>query len=97
MISFLRERTREGFERRYGAQGRDLRTRARAQIEKELNLIEKLKLPGYFLIVWDIICFCNERGILVQGRGSAASSAVCYSLGITAVDPAAWGCSLSDS
>jgi error-prone DNA polymerase len=70
---------------------------ARAQIEKELNLIEKLNLAGYFLIVWDIICFCNERGILVQGRGSAASSAVCYSLGITAVDPAAWGCSLSDS
>jgi error-prone DNA polymerase len=91
MISFLRERTREGFERRYGAQGRDLRTRARAQIEKELNLIEKLKLPGYFLIVWDIICFCNERGILVQGRGSAANSAVCYSLGITAVDPVRMG------
>ena len=87
MISFLRERTREGFERRYGAQGRNLRTRARAQIEKELNLIEKLNLPGYFLIVWDIIRFCNERGILVQGRGSAANSAVCYSLGITAVDP----------
>ena len=87
MISFLRERTREGFERRYHAQGRNLRTRARAQIEKELNLIEKLNLPGYFLIVWDIIRFCNERGILVQGRGSAANSAVCYSLGITAVDP----------
>ena len=72
MISFLRERTREGFERRYGARSRNLHTRARAQIEKKLNLIEKLNLPGYFLIVWDIIRFCNERGILVQGRGSAA-------------------------
>ena len=44
-------------------------------------------MAGYFLIVWDIIRFCNKNGILVQGRGSAANSAVCYSLGITAVDP----------
>ena len=50
-------------------------------------LIEKLKLEGYFLIVWDIINFCRDQDILVQGRGSAANSAVCYSLGITAVDP----------
>ena len=50
-------------------------------------LIEKLKLAGYFLIVWDIVRFCREQNILVQGRGSAANSAVCYSLGITAVDP----------
>ena len=60
---------------------------ARQQIERELALIEKLKLGGYFLIVWDIVHFCREQGILVQGRGSAANSAVCYSLGITAVDP----------
>ncbi len=63
-----------------------MKKRAR-QIERELALIEKLNLEGYFLIVWDIVRFCNERGILVQGRGSAANSAVCYALGITAVDP----------
>ena len=56
------------------------------QLEKELALIEKLKFCGYFLIVWDIIQFCKQEGILVQGRGSAANSAVCYSLEITAVD-----------
>src|SRR6202012_5242701 len=52
-------------------------------------VIEKLNLPGYFLIVWDIVRYCRQNGILVQGRGSAANSAVCYSLGITAVDPVA--------
>src|SRR5207247_8694719 len=57
------------------------------QIERELRLIEKLGLEGYFLIVWDIIQFCRKNNILVQGRGSAANSAVCYALGITAVDP----------
>src|SRR5581483_1534707 len=57
------------------------------QIERELALIEKLKLAGYFLIVWDIVRYARERGILCQGRGSAANSAVCYALGITAVDP----------
>jgi error-prone DNA polymerase len=87
MISFLRRRTAEGFENRYGRAESDLRTRARRQIERELALIEKLQLEGYFLIVWDIVRFCREHGILVQGRGSAANSAVCYSLGITAVDP----------
>src|SRR5207244_700836 len=61
--------------------------RAGAQIERELALIEKLELSGYFLIVWDIVNFCRQHDILVQGRGSAANSAVCYSLGITAVDP----------
>ena len=64
-----------------------MQTRARSQIERELALIEKLKLAGYFLIVWDLVRFCREQNILVQGRGSAANSAVCYSLGITAVDP----------
>ena len=59
----------------------------RKQVEKELALIAKLGLAGYFLIVWDIVEFCRKHGILVQGRGSAANSAVCYSLGITAVDP----------
>jgi len=87
MMSFLRERAREGFQSRYGRTSADLQTRARRQIERELTLIEKLKLPGYFLIVWDLVRFCREQNILVQGRGSAANSAVCYSLGITAVDP----------
>src|SRR5438477_10290676 len=87
MMSFLRERTREGFQQRYGQATAELRNRARGQIERELVLIAKLDLAGYFLIVWDIVRFCREQGILAQGRGSAANSAVCYSLGITAVDP----------
>src|SRR5579863_1239355 len=86
MMSFLRERTREGFQLHYGRASSDLQSRARCQIERELKLIEKLALPGYFLIVWDLVRFCREENILVQGRGSAANSAVCYSLGITAVD-----------
>src|SRR5260370_34950509 len=65
--------------------------RARAQIARELDLIDKLHLPGYFLIVWDIVNFCRQHDILVQGRGSAANSAVCYSLGITAVGPVGMG------
>jgi error-prone DNA polymerase len=87
MMSFLRERTREGFQQRYGRTDAGLKSRAQSQIDRELALIEKLKLPGYFLIVWDLVRFCREQNILVQGRGSAANSAVCYSLGITAVDP----------
>ena len=87
MMSFLRERTREGFQQRYGRGEPGLKSRAQSQIERELALIEKLKLAGYFLIVWDLVRFCREENILVQGRGSAANSAVCYSLGITAVDP----------
>jgi error-prone DNA polymerase len=83
MISFLRQRTDEGARRRY----QPYNEKARRQIERELALIEKLELPGYFLIVWDIVRFCKENGILVQGRGSAANSAVCYALEITAVDP----------
>jgi error-prone DNA polymerase len=63
--------------------------RPQRQIERELAH-RKLKLAGYFLIVWDLVHFCREQNILVQGRGSAANSAVCYSLGITAVDPSAW-------
>jgi len=86
MNSFLRERSWEGFRQRYGRAAPDMQTRARRQIEKELALIEKLKLAGYFLIVWDLVRYCREQNILVQGRGSAANSAVCYSLGITAVD-----------
>ena len=87
MMSFLRERAREGMQSRYGRADAELKKRARRQIERELNLIEHLKLAGYFLIVWDLVRFCREQKILAQGRGSAANSAVCYSLGITAVDP----------
>src|SRR5438270_234665 len=86
MNSFLREQTWIGFRNRYGRSTSDMQAKARRQIEKELALIEKLKLAGYFLIVWDLVRFCREQNILVQGRGSAANSAVCYSLGITAVD-----------
>ena len=85
MNSFLRQRTDEGARNRL----RPYHERAQRQIEKELAMIEKLDLAGYFLIVWDIVQFCRAQGILVQGRGSAANSAVCYSLGITAVDPVA--------
>ena len=88
MTSFLRRRTDEGARWRYtGRNGMPTYEKARVQIERELALIEKLKLEGYFLIVWDIVQFCRREGILIQGRGSAANSAVCYSLGITAVDP----------
>jgi len=88
MDSFLRKRTYEGARWRYnGANGMPPYQRALQQIDRELALIEKLHLAGYFLIVWDIINFCRDQNILVQGRGSAANSAVCYSLGITAVDP----------
>lgn len=82
-MQFLRRRAQEGRLWRYGAANE----RAQLQIERELALIEKLDLAGYFLIVWDIVQFCREKNILVQGRGSAANSAVCYALGITAVDP----------
>jgi error-prone DNA polymerase len=98
MMSFLRQRVDEGARWRYGISlsgdrvpqsfhNKDLQQRARRQIERELQLIERLDLAGYFLIVWDIVRFCREQNILAQGRGSAANSAVCYSLGITAVDP----------
>ena len=83
MASFLRAITEVGARERY----RPYHDRARRQIARELDLIEKLGLAGYFLIVWDLVNFCRQQDILVQGRGSAANSAVCYSLGITAVDP----------
>ena len=94
-MSFLRKMTEVGARERYGRSGAIRSStepaipyeRARAQIARELALIDKLELAGYFLIVWDIVNFCRQHDILVQGRGSAANSAVCYSLGITAVDP----------
>ncbi|HVW10794.1 MAG TPA: error-prone DNA polymerase [Bryobacteraceae bacterium] len=80
--TYLRKITEEFARRRY----RNRYEEARTQIEKELALIEKLGFAGYFLIVWDIVQYCKKQGILIQGRGSAANSAVCYSLEITAVD-----------
>lgn len=80
--SFLREQTYLGARERYGR----ISPPVRHQLDHELKLIEKLGFDGYFLIVWDIVNFARDSGILVQGRGSAANSAVCYCLGITAVD-----------
>jgi error-prone DNA polymerase len=88
MTSVLRQKTEAGARARYtGANGGPAYERAQAQLERELRLIEKLKLEGYFLIVGDIVDFCRQEKILIQGRGSAANSAVCYALGITAIDP----------
>ena len=81
--TYLCKLTEAGAQKRYHPYHR----RARRQVTRELDLIKKLNLAGYFLIVWDLVRFCREQDILVQGRGSAANSAVCYSLGITAVDP----------
>ncbi|MGC2305466.1 error-prone DNA polymerase [Candidatus Binatus sp.] len=81
--SYLRILTYAGARERWRGAMDD---RTRRQLEHELGIIERLKLAGYFLIVWDIVQFCRENRIMVQGRGSAANSAVCYALGITAVD-----------
>ena len=83
----LRRLTFEGARRRHGT----ILPHVRAQLEHELAIIEKLGLAGYFLIVWEIVEYCRRERILVQGRGSAANSAVCYSLGITAVDAVGMG------
>src|SRR5256714_4031115 len=83
MDSFLRTITWFGAQQRYAA----ISSAVKQKLEEELALIIKLGFPGYFLIVWDIVNFCREHNIMVQGRGSAANSAVCYCLGITPVDP----------
>ncbi len=88
MDSFLEKRVDEGVRKRYGSPDKKhLLDKARAQVQHELSLIKKLGFAGYFLIVWEIIRYCQQNGFLVQGRGSAANSAVCYALEITAVDP----------
>jgi len=84
-IGFLRVLAERGTQHRYGRG--PLAEKARRQIEHELALIGRLDLAGYFLIVWDLVEYCRAHDILVQGRGSAANSAVCYALGLTAVDP----------
>src|SRR5438105_3889707 len=83
MDSFLRTIVWFGAQQRYAA----VSAKVKRQLEEELALISKLGFPGYFLIVWDIVNFCREHNIMMQGRGSAANSAVCYCLGITPVDP----------
>lgn len=84
--SWLRELTMRGALERYGPREAETEKGAYAQIEHELRIIEELGFPGYFLIVYDIVEFCRQNNILAQGRGSAANSAVCYAIGITAVD-----------
>jgi error-prone DNA polymerase len=88
-MSYLRLLAERGAVKRYGPR-EAANARAYHQIEHELTVIEELKFPGYFLVVWDLVRFARERGILCQGRGSAACSAVCYALEITAVDAVAY-------
>ncbi|MBI5432098.1 MAG: error-prone DNA polymerase [Planctomycetes bacterium] len=86
--AWLRQLTFDGARARYGE---SLRPDARALLEKELEIIESLDYCGYFLTMREIVEFCRARDILCQGRGSAANSAVCYCLGITAIDPVRMG------
>ena len=82
--AWLKELTYSGARRRYGGV---VPGKVRSQVERELALVEELDYCGYFLTMWDIVQFCRKNDILCQGRGSAANSAVCFCLGITAVDP----------
>ena len=86
--TLLRELVREGARWRYGGEPPDDVAR---QLARELDLVEQLGYASYFLTVWDIVRFARSRGILCQGRGSAANSAVCYVLGITSIDPVRMG------
>ncbi|MEM9025442.1 MAG: error-prone DNA polymerase [Verrucomicrobiota bacterium] len=83
MDALLRREVYAGARRRY----QTISPKIRKQLDYELGLIQRLGFSGYFLIVWDIVRFCENEHIMVQGRGSAANSAVCYCLGITACDP----------
>lgn len=85
---WLRRLTVEGSQRRYGAV---VPQAVQEQIDKELEIIQALDYPGYFLTLWEIVEYCRSQDILCQGRGSAANSAVCYCLGITAIDPIRMG------
>ncbi|MCP4087781.1 MAG: error-prone DNA polymerase [Actinomycetia bacterium] len=90
-MSWLRELTERGASHRYGTRDAETMPGAWRQIDHELDLIEQLGFPGYFLVVWDIVEFCRKADIYVQGRGSAANSAVCYALGITNADAVSLG------
>jgi error-prone DNA polymerase len=83
-MSYLRELAYRGAAEVFA--GKPHEAKAYAMIEHELEIIEELNFPGYFLVVWEIAKFCRDNGILCQGRGSAANSAVCYALRITAID-----------
>jgi error-prone DNA polymerase len=88
--SWLRHLVAEGFAERYAvahADDPEFVARARRRVEHELEVVIRKNFPGYFVIVHDIVAFARSRGILCQGRGSAAASAICYALGITAIDP----------
>ena len=95
-MEYLRRIVEDGGRRRYGerpAPDEDLSLRARAwqTIDRELDIIEQLGFAGYFLVVWDLVEFCRRSNIYCQGRGSAANSAVCYALGVTAADAVSLG------
>jgi error-prone DNA polymerase len=85
--TLLRRHAYTGASRKYGI----CSDKVKIQLEHELAMIHRLGFPGYFLIVHDLVEFARARGILCQGRGSAANSVVCYALGITAVDPVGGG------
>ncbi|HEX4904378.1 MAG TPA: PHP domain-containing protein, partial [Acidimicrobiales bacterium] len=97
-MQYLRLLTEEGGTRRYGPRPAPCNGFAAPrvpgaweQIDKELDVIEHLGFPGYFLVVWDIVEFCRRHDIFCQGRGSAANSAVCYALGVTNADAVTLG------
>ena len=90
-MGYLRRLVEEGGTRRYGPRGAERVEGAWGQLDRELDLIEQLGFPGYFLVVWDIVDFCRRADILCQGRGSAANSAVCFALGITNADAVSLG------
>ncbi len=87
-MELLRRLVREGARERYAGPPPDDVER---QLSRELALVEQLGYASYFLTVWDVVRFARERGILCQGRGSAANSAICFVLGITAIDPVRMG------
>jgi error-prone DNA polymerase len=95
-MQYLRRVVEDGARRRYGERtgshpDPSFRDRAWQTIDRELAIIEQLGFPGYFLVVWDLVEFCRHSNILCQGRGSAANSAVCYALGVTAADAVSLG------
>ena len=90
-MGYLRDLVERGATSRYGSRGNEQARSAWRQIDHELEVVENLGYPGYFLVVWDIVRYCNQHDILCQGRGSAANSAVCYVLGITNVDAVKMG------
>jgi error-prone DNA polymerase len=95
-MQYLRHITEAGGRNMYGERpdrhdDLSLRARAWATIDRELEIIEQLGFPGYFLVVWDLVEFCRRQDIFCQGRGSAANSAVCYALGVTKADAVSLG------